>query len=100
LVLATLFALICFTLQVTRHMIGRVMTGARSWISEIGTLDSLGLKPAPDLEFMAKAILLEVNDPALAAGYGLSSHNCLPRVPIRLSLSIDTAHGLKIWVLT
>ena len=44
-------------------MIGRIMEGARAWIEEIGRLDSIGLETAPDLEFMAHAILERV--PAL-----------------------------------
>ena len=44
-------------------MIGRIMEGARAWIEEIGRLDSIGLNNAPDLQFMAHAILERV--PAL-----------------------------------
>lgn len=36
------------------------MEGARTWIDEIGRLDSIGLKNAPDLQFMAHAILERV----------------------------------------
>ena len=38
-------------------MIGRVMQGARAWIAKVGQLDDIGFKAAPDLQFMAKAIL-------------------------------------------
>ena len=51
-------------------MIGRVMEGARAWIEEIGRLDSIGLKSAPDLQFMAHAILERV--PALKPRYALT----------------------------
>ena len=36
------------------------MEGAKAWIEEIGRLDSIGLNKAPDLEFMAHAILDKV----------------------------------------
>ncbi len=38
-------------------MIARVMLGARAWIEELGRLDSIGSKTAPDLQFMANKIL-------------------------------------------
>ena len=38
-------------------MLGRIMEVARAWIEEIGQLDSVGLNNAPDLQFMAHAIL-------------------------------------------
>jgi hypothetical protein len=41
-------------------MIGRVMNGAKAWIEEIGRLDDIGSQNAPDLQFMAKAILVEL----------------------------------------
>ena len=41
-------------------MLGRVMEGAKAWIEEIGGLDSIGLKVAPPLQFMAEAILAEL----------------------------------------
>ena len=49
--------------QVTRPMIGRVMSGAKVWIEELRRLDvitELGAPEAPDLQFMAKAILTEL----------------------------------------
>jgi hypothetical protein len=36
------------------------MEGAKSWIEEIGRLDSIGFKEAPPLQFMAEAILSEL----------------------------------------
>ena len=51
-------------------MIGRIMEGARSWIEEIGRLDSIGLQNAPDVQFMAHAILERV--PALKPWYVLT----------------------------
>ena len=51
-------------------MIGRIMEGARCWIEEIGRLDSIGLKNAPDLQFMANAILERV--PTLKPRYVLT----------------------------
>ena len=41
-------------------MLGGIMEGAKAWIEEIGRLDSIGLNKAPDLEFMAHAILDKV----------------------------------------
>ena len=47
-------------LQVTRPMIGRVMNGAKAWIEELRRLDNIGFQKAPDLQFMAEAILTEL----------------------------------------
>ncbi len=51
-------------------MLGRIMEGAKAWIEEIGRLDSIGLQKAPDLQFMAHAILERV--PALKPRYVLT----------------------------
>jgi hypothetical protein len=38
------------------------MKGARSWIAEVSTLDAVGFKKPPDLQFMANAILASLED--------------------------------------
>lgn len=51
-----------FPSQIARDMLGRVMDGARAWIAEVSTLDAIGFKKPPDLQFMAKAILAKLAD--------------------------------------
>ena len=51
-------------------MLGRVMAGAKAWIDQLSLLDDIGLASAPDLQFMATAILaqLEAEFPVLRGG--------------------------------
>jgi hypothetical protein len=53
--------------QITRPMLGRIMKGGRTLIYELSTLDALGRKAPPDLQFMAKNILARLKDPVVDA---------------------------------